>query len=411
MSIHILRAAAFAAALLPPGWAVAAPISLDQALESAVERSRTAFAARAGSRSALEMARAAGQQPDPMLSLGIDNLPVTGRDRFGSTAEEMTMKRVGIAQEWIGADKRAAREAVAQAVMTRESTTERIAAAETRMQTALAYVDAYYAGELLKLAALNEMHAHEELAAGKGRLASASGGSSEVLALMSAIGGAEDESRGIGQQQSAAMLALLRWTGLRIDAPDLPRLAVLPLEEAYVSAHPAVVARSLEIDVARREVHAAALNRRPNWTYEVSYGQRQGRPDLISVGVRIPLPVAPAARQDRETAARQALLDKAEAELEEARRAAAGEYAALLSDSDRLQERIGRFEDAVLVPLRQRTATTLASYRSNQSSLVMLFESRHAELEAQRKLLSLQRELARVRAQVVFKPIRIGVAP
>jgi len=411
MSIHILRAAAFAAALLPPGWAVAAPISLDQALESAVERSRTAFAARAGSRSALEMARAAGQQPDPMLSLGIDNLPVTGRDRFGSTAEEMTMKRVGIAQEWIGADKRAAREAVAQAVTTRESTTERIAAAETRMQTALAYVDAYYAGELLKLAALNEMHAHEELAAGKGRLASASGGSSEVLALMSAIGGAEDESRGIGQQQSAAMLALLRWTGLRIDAPDLPRLAVLPLEEAYVSAHPAVVARSLEIDVARREVHAAALNRRPNWTYEVSYGQRQGRPDLISVGVRIPLPVAPAARQDRETAARQALLDKAEAELEEARRAAAGEYAALLSDSDRLQERIGRFEDAVLAPLRQRTATTLASYRSNQSSLVMLFESRHAELEAQRKLLSLQRELARVRAQVVFKPIRIGVAP
>ena len=411
MSIHILRAAAFAAALLPPGWAVAAPISLDQALEIAVERSRTTLAARAGSLSALEMARAAGQQPDPMLSVGVDNLPVTGRDRFSSTAEEMTMKRVGVSQEWVGADKRAAREAVARAVMSRESAMEKFAAAETRLQTALAYVDAYYAGELLKLAALNEMHAHEELAAGKGRLATVSGNSSEVLALTSAIGGAEDESRSLGQQQSAATVALLRWTGLRIDEPEVPRLALLPLEDAYVSAHPAVIARTLDIDVARREVQAAALNRRPNWTYEVSYGQRQGRPDLISVAVRIPLPVAPAARQDRETAARQALLDKAEAELEEARRAAAGEYAALVSDAERLQERIGRFEAAVLAPLRQRTATTLASYRSNQSSLAMLFESRHAELEAQRKLLGLERELARARAQVVFKPIRTGVAP
>jgi hypothetical protein len=198
---------------------------------------------------------------------------------------------------------------------------------------------------------------------------------------------------------------------MRVDDLAEPRLALLPAEEAYVAAHPAVVARTREVEVARREVDAAGLNRKPNWTYEVAYGQRQGRPDLLSVAVRIPLPIAPAARQDRETAARQALLDKAEAEVEEARRAAAGEYAALVSDTERLQQRIGRYESAVLAPLRQRTATTLAAYRSNQASLAMLFESRHAETEARRKLLGLERELARARAQVVFKPIRTGVAP
>jgi outer membrane protein, heavy metal efflux system len=35
-----------------------------------------------------------------------------------------------------------------------------------------------------------------------------------------------------------------------------------------------------------------------------------------------------------------------------------------------------------------------------------VFEVRHAELEARRKLLALQRDLARVRAQLAFKPLK-----
>lgn len=410
MSNHLLRAVTLAAALLPATWAVAAPLSLDQAIELAVQRSQMARSARAGAMSAAEMARAAGQQPDPMLNVGIDNLPATGGSRFSTNAEDMTMKRIGIAREWVSAEKRAAREAAAQAMAGRESAMEQVAAAEARMQTAVAYVEAYYAGQGLTLTALNEKHAREELEAGKGRLATVSGNSAEVLGLSSALGAAEDESADVRQQQSASAVTLQRWTGLAADELSAPRLAVVPTQDVFVAFHPLVIARQRDIDVARQEVEVARLNRRPNWSYEVSYGQRQGRPDLVSFGVSIPLTVAPAERQDRETAARQALVDKAEAELEEARRTAAGEYATLSSDARRLQERIERFQAGVLTPLQQRTVATLAAYRSNQASLVMLFEARHAEVEAQRKLLGLQRDLARTRAQLVFKPISQGAA-
>jgi len=64
----------------------------------------------------------------------------------------------------------------------------------------------------------------------------------------------------------------------------------------------------------------------------------------------------------------------------------------------------------VLEPLKQRTAATLAAYRSDQASLVMVFEARHAEVEAQRKVLNLQRDLAKTQAQLVFKPILQGAA-
>jgi outer membrane protein TolC len=129
---------------------------------------------------------------------------------------------------------------------------------------------------------------------------------------------------------------------------------------------------------------------------------------MVSVGVSIPLQVAPAQRQDRETAARLALVEKAEAELAEATRAASAEYRTLTSDAQRLQERIERYRSSVVTPAQQRTAAAMASYRSNQATLASVFEARHAEVEVQRKLLNLQRDLARNQAQLAFKPLTVG---
>lgn len=405
MPSHLLRAAALAAALLPASWAGAAPLSLEQAIDLALQRSQLTRSARAGAESATEMARAAGQQPDPMLTAGLENLPVTGGERFRTAAEDMTMKRIGLAQEWVGADKRAARTALAQSMAGRESAMEGVAVAQTRLQTALAYVDAWYAREALQLALLNEAHAREALEAGKGRLAGGANNSADVLALSSALGIAEDESHDLRQQQGASAAGLQRWLGIAVHELARPGFGSLLAEADYVATHPEVVARQRDIDVARNDAAATRLNRRPNWTWEVSYGQRQGRADLVSLGVSIPLPVAPASRQDREAAAKEALVGKADAEWREAERAAAAEYATLASDTARLRERIDRYELAVITPAQQRTAATLAAYRANQAGLVMLFEARHAELEARRKLLALQRDLARAQAQLAYRPI------
>jgi outer membrane protein TolC len=132
---------------------------------------------------------------------------------------------------------------------------------------------------------------------------------------------------------------------------------------------------------------------------------------MVSFGVVIPLPVALAERQDRETAAKRALVEKAEAALAEATRIATAEYRALTSDALRLQERIERHRSGVVTPSRQRTAAAMAAYRSNQASLASVFEARHMEVGAQRKLLSLQRDFARTQAQLAFKPLAIGAAP
>lgn len=407
MLARFLSVAAAAAAILPVlGWA--APLSLDQALDLAVQRSQSVRAARAGASSAAEAARAAGQLPDPMLSVGIENLPVTGPERLRTTADSMTMKRIGISQEWVSSEKRALRQAAARAQVGREATAEQLALADTRLQTTLTYLDAFYAGETLKLTKLTEHHAREEFEAAKARLASAAGSSQEVLQLTAARGVAEDESADVEQLHAAALVSLQRWVGVRPEALAAPALPGIQGEQAYVAAHPLFLQARREIELARAEASATAANRKPNWTWQAAYAQRSGFSDMVSVGVSIPLPIAPGERQDRETAAKLALVDKAEAALEEATRMAIAEFRSLSSDAQRLALRIERYGASVVVPSQQRVQAALAGYRSNQVPLMTLFEARHADVENQRKLLTLQRDLAKVRAQLAFKTIPGG---
>lgn len=395
-----------AAALLPT-LSGASPLTLDQAIELAVQRSEAARSARASVASAAEAARSAGQLADPVLRAGVDNLPVSGGDRF-STRDSMTMKRIGIAQEWLSAEKRSARQAAAEAMIGREAAAVQSTASEVRLQTGLAYLDAYFAGEALKLTTQSEHHAQEELQAARARLSSASGSSHEVLMLTSAHGVAEDESAELRQQQAVAQATLERWVGSRIDELVAPASPTVPQEQSYVASHPAVLAAERDVELARKEADVTRTNRRPSWSWEVSYGQRAGYSDMVSFGVSIPLPVAPAERQDREIASRLALADKAEAALAEAARMATGEYRALASDAKRLAERVERYRVSVVVPAQQRTAAALAAYRSNQVPLMTLFDARHAEVEAQRKLLNLRKDLAKARTQLALKPIARG---
>ena len=410
MHFQVLRAVALTAALLP-AFTQAAPLTLDQALDLAVQRSEATRSARAGASSAAESAHAAGQLPDPTLQAGIDNLPVQGAGAFRTTSDSMTMKRIGISQEWLSSQKREARQAAAGAIAAREGIQVQAAMADTRLQVALAYLDAFYAGEALKLTTLMEHHAHEELEASKARVASASGGSQDVLALTSARGMAEDESDEMRQQQDQAEVALQRWVGTRVDDLEPPALPSIPEEDAYVARSPLVVSARQDMEVARRAVTVAESERTANWTWQVSYGQRTGYPDMVSVGVSVPLQIAPAQRQDREAASKLALVDKAEADLAEATRAATAEYLALMSDVQRLKQRIERYRTSVVAPAQQRIQVATAGYASNQVTLTTLFEARHAEVDAKRKLLSLQRDLAKAQARLAFKPLMNGGAP
>src|SRR5437016_4995321 len=109
MSTQHISATAVALAMaltaIPAAFA-AQELSLADAQRRAVERSRALSAYDSAIASSREMAVAAGALPDPVLRVGVDNLPIDGGDRFSVARDFMTMRRIGLTQEFTRSQKR-----------------------------------------------------------------------------------------------------------------------------------------------------------------------------------------------------------------------------------------------------------------------------------------------------------------
>lgn len=143
----------FAVLILASGAAHAqeASYTLDAALQAATDRSSAMGAAQASVRASSDAAVRAGQLPDPMLKAGIDNLPVNGAQRFTIGQDFMTMRRIGIEQEWVSGDKRRLLSAQANDRVDRERAGYLLQLVNTRQQTAVAWLNAVYAKRALAL--------------------------------------------------------------------------------------------------------------------------------------------------------------------------------------------------------------------------------------------------------------------
>src|SRR5205823_1324587 len=122
-----------------------APLTLADAQRRAVERSRALAAQDAAVTASREMAVAAGQLPDPVATLGINNLPLDTSDRFSLTRDFMTMRSVGVMQEFTRAAKREARAERFEREAEKSLAEKAASVATIQRDTALAWLDRYYA--------------------------------------------------------------------------------------------------------------------------------------------------------------------------------------------------------------------------------------------------------------------------
>ena len=89
-----------ALALCKLGLAAEPPLSLAEALAIATRDSSLLSAQRSAVFAAQESTISARELPDPKLRLGIENLPVDGPDRYSISRDFMTMRKIGISQDF-----------------------------------------------------------------------------------------------------------------------------------------------------------------------------------------------------------------------------------------------------------------------------------------------------------------------
>ena len=379
------------------------PLALPEALKIGEKISPRLAAQSAALAAARELVPRAGELPDPKLRIGLENLPVNGADRFRYDADFMTMRRIGLVQDFPNGEKRKLRGERAARERDVEASNFAAQRAILQREIVLAWLELYFAQQartpLVELVGELQLQLDTVSAA----VAAGRQNTADALALRGAGVAAQD--RVIEQDRSIerARYALAAW--LRDDAsrplagpPDTSRFDHPPTELlANLHEHPDQRVYIEREALARTDVALAVNSKKSDWSLEVLYGQRgPAFGNMISVMVSIDLPWEAEKRQDRDLAAKRLLADQAQAQVEEARRMHEAELRGLYADWQTAGVRVERFEKLLRPLAQERVAAALAAYRGGRGDLAMVLEARRAAAEA--RLASVQAQLERARA-------------
>ena len=400
----------FLALALPLCGSAAATLTFTDAQHMAVQRSRQVAAQEAAIASAREMAVAARQLPDPVVRAGIDNLPIEGMDRFNLSRDFMTMRRIGVMQEFTGAQKRSLRAERFHREADRAVEERNAALAALQRDTAIAWLETFYLERLRAAIAQQADEVRREIQAAEAAYRGGRTTQADVLVAQTSRVMLDDRISELDRRIRNSRTMLARWIGPEAAAAQLtadPLLDRVPIPagelERHIERHPNLGVMSQEIAMAEADIDLARANKRADWTWEIAYQNRGSRfGDMVSVGVSIPLQWDQKRRQDREVAAKLALADKARAQRDEMLRQHIAEVQTWLNEWENGRERLRRYERELVPLARSRTEALASAYRGGKSELATVLAARRNEIDVRAQALQLEVEVARVWAQLRY---------
>ena len=272
MGLAALLAVALAQLLVYPVAARAAnhPLSLSEALAIATRDSSLLAAQRSAIAAAGESTISARELPDPKLKLGIDNFPLDGADRYSLTRDFMTMRRIGVAQEFPRAEKREIKGRRADHQLAREQAMLGDARAALRRDVATAWMERYYAEQMAKI--VEDQYAETVLQrdALQAGVATNRTTLTERIALDSTLQMLLNRRAEFDKQAVRAQAMLARWLGEAARRPLLPLSPLAaPMENnatvgAHAPQHPHLQTLERQIDIAQSEADLAKAATKPD---------------------------------------------------------------------------------------------------------------------------------------------------
>ncbi len=385
----------------------ASALGYEEALTLAEQQS-PALAAQQAALAGAEAARpAATALPDPKLSVGIDNLPISGSERGSLGADFMTMRRIALMQDVPNAAKRAARGESAQARADRE----RAALAAARQQ-----VHELLARSWLTLKFIAQrQHVLADLKAENGRLqdtlaARIAAGTAQAADLLMARQEAlalADRHDDLDRDETKARAMLQRLVGPRATEPlqgEPPVAQLSPMEaREQVPHHAELDVYPAMIEQARAELKEAQAESRSDWSWEVAYGKRGAQwGDMVSFQVSFGLPWQKQRLQQPQIMARQKAAERLESEQEDMLRQHRQTVDEQLAEIASLDRQFERLQGDGLRLAHERVALALAAYEGGKADLGGVLGARRELLEARMRAVDLDARRTDVRAQLAY---------
>ncbi len=382
-----------------------AGLTLQEASRLAREQAPALLAQQQSLAGAQSAQGAAATLPDPRLTLGVDNLPVTGPDRYSLTRDFMTMQRIGLMQEVPNRAKREAREAGAQARVERERAMLTAVQLAVQRDAMLAWLATHYAER--RVAQLADLERENRLL-------------QDTLDARIAAGGAMPAERTMARQEALALAdrrddalrdvakaraALRRWVGIRADEAleGEPAVKVVSPEQVHADLH-----RHAEIApytamqaMAQAEAREIDAEQKGDWGWEVSYNKRGSQySDMVSFQFVFDLPWQREQRQQPQLAAKQREAQRIEVERDETMRRHREELETQLAELRALDSQHARLSGNGQALAAERVALALASYQAGRGDLGAVLAARREAVDTRLRLIDLDAQRAALRVRL-----------
>lgn len=344
---------------------------------------------------------AAGQLPDPVLSLGLANLPV---DDFDFGREPMSQLKVGVSQMFPRGDTRelTRRQLQEQSYAHPLQRQERFAS--VRVVVSQLWLEAYRHQQALQLIEDDYALFEHLVDVAESNYTSVVGKTrqQDLVRAQLELTRLEDRLTVLEQRRSMSLAKLYEWlpassprtNALDRTMPDLipGKVSELQLDTermtAFLLAHPKVKVLDQQIIASGTGVEIARQKYKPQWGVNASYGYRDDDPlgvdrdDFFSLGVSFDVPLFTANRQDQELKAARAMEESVKTEKALLLRAMRANFESAVVHLQQLDARKTLYEQRLLREIHAQAEASLTAYTNDTGDFSEVVRARIAELNA-----------------------------
>lgn len=382
----------------------AATPSLDSLVSRALEVNPSIRAAQRRVDAARARTGPAGALPDPTLRAGLMDFPVADPG-FGDL---MTMKTVGVGQSfpYPGKLSLARRAAELEVVAARARLEDARLAVEEQVRTA--FYDLAFLDRSLEVVEENQRLLVDFIRVVEGRYEVGTGGQEDVLEARIEAARLAEEAVVLSEDRRSRLAGLnaildrpgdtpvgrvrvperierfaglsgpseLRFTsrGLGARTADSPLAPLDVLQERAVRGSP--TSRGHRSAIAAQEVRVGLARKAhlPDFDVSVTYGQRDGRADMGSFMVSVPIPVRRGERQSQTVAEAEAELAAMRAEHDAMVNDLEADVARAYNEVEKERARLALFARSIIPQGRAALEAAVAAYRVDRSDFLTLLE-------------------------------------
>jgi cobalt-zinc-cadmium efflux system outer membrane protein len=363
-----------------------ASLKLNDLIEAALEKNPDVLAAKSKWEVFKERPPQAGALDDPMLGLGIVNLPV---DTFSFRDEDMTMKEISLTQRLPYPGKRGLRSEMAQKEAEAALSDYEEAKNKVSREMKMAYFDLFYANRAIEVTEKNREVLKLLNQIAETRYSVGEGIHTDVLKAQVELSKMIDELIMLNQSKRSLKA---RINTLLHQPPFAPlgdpgevmreKFSADPEElvEAAAKNRPLLQSMKRMVEKNQAGLRLAEKDYYPDFDFKLAYGQRDDGPmgkraDLLTAMVGIPLPLWYKSKQERKVAESQKDIQSAKNQLA----AMTNEIRFMISDKlteiERIEKQMELLKTGIIPLATLSLDSAMSSYRVNKVDFITVLDS------------------------------------